>query len=229
MSKNFWIILALIIGALVAIFILSGGKAAAPTDNKYENGNVLEVKETDHASGAGNKKVVLIEYGDFQCPSCGAFFPIIEQVRKQFGDDITFVFRHFPLTSIHPNAQAAHRAVEAAGNQGRFEEMYQTLYQSQQEWTDSKNASTIFESYAQQIGLDMERYKKDVVSETVNARIGADLESGKKVGVSGTPTFFLNGEKIEEPPRDIEGFTKLINEAIAKASPQSETAPAASE
>lgn len=224
MSKNFWIILVVVVAALIGIFALSGGKAKTPQGNKYSNGNILEVKESDHKLGAGTKKVTIIEYGDYQCPSCGRFFPIIEQARAEYKDDIQFVFRNFPLISIHPNAQAAARAAEAAAKQGKFEQMYSQLYQTQEQWSGSKEAQAIFESFASQLGLNMDQFKSDYSSEAINTAINDDLESGKKTGVTGTPTIFVNG-KQNDSPASYEEFKQLIDKAIADANPVSTPAP----
>jgi protein-disulfide isomerase len=227
MSKNFWIALAVVVLGLFAILKLTGGETAAPKSAKYANGNVLELKSEDHKAGAGNKKVSIIEYGDFQCPSCGRFYPLLEETRKEYGDDITFVFRHFPITSIHKNAQASSRAAEAAGKQGKFFEMYSKLYETQEAWSESGSAQSIFEDYASKLGLDVAKFKTDYVSEEINSIIAADLESGKKVGVTGTPSIFINGKQIENPA-DLASFKKLIDDAIAAANPGSPApAPAA--
>lgn len=217
MSKRFWIILIIAVGAMVGAFLLSGGKAEAPKSDKFADGNLTSIKESDHKVGAGNKKVTMIEYGDFQCPGCGGLFPIIDEVKNTYKDDITFVFRHFPLTQIHPNAQAAHRAAEAASNQGKFFEMHDLLYINQQLWQDSKQAQTIFEGYAEQLELNMDQFRADAASEAANAKISADVDSGKQLGVTGTPTIFINGEKLEQTPRSLEEFKKVIDEAITKA------------
>lgn len=210
---------SLILIACVVIFggILLFGKkdASAPVD---ENGKAVEA--SNHVKGEGAKKVVLTEYGDFQCPACGAFYPIVEQVYEKYKADITFQFRSFPLRQIHPNAVLAHRYAEAASDQGKFWEMYDLLYKNQDSWSSSSTADTVFKSLAQSLNLDMGKLEADVKSDTTNAIINADIDAGKKLGVSSTPTFFIDGKKIENP-RDLEGFNKLIEDAIAaKSQPQ---------
>ncbi len=224
MSKNFWIVLVLVVGGLIGLFTLTGDKSSTISDTKYADGNVLTVKDSDHKSGAGNKKVTIIEYGDFQCPSCARLFPIIEQAREEYKDEVTFVFRHFPITSIHPNAQAAARAAEAAGAQGKFFEMYQQLYSTQADWSSASNAQSTFEGYAQKLKLDVAKFKTDFASEATNARITADLDSGKKIGVNGTPGIFING-KQQESPVDYAEFKRWIDDAISKANPTPATSP----
>ncbi len=236
MSKNFWIILAVVIIGLFGIFKLTGSSGSTSKSDKYANGNIFEVKESDHKVGAGNKKVTVIEYGDFECPACGGFYPIMEQAREEYKDDITFVFRHFPLISSHKNAQAAARAAEAAASQGKFFEMYNQLYSTQQDWSSISNVQTTFDGFAQQLGLDMAKYKLDFASEEINNRIAADFESGKKIGVSGTPAIYINGKAISNPG-SYTVFKQALDAAIAEANPgstqptpantvQPETAPA---
>ncbi len=223
MSKRFLIILAVLV-------VLFGGFiwfSKAKKTKTSTSGN-SSAQATNHVSGAGNKKVTLTEYGDFQCPACGSYYPYVEQVRQKYGDDITFQFRNFPLVQIHKNAMAAHRAAEAASNQGKFWEMYNMLYSTQQNWTESSNVSPILESYAQQLGLDMNKFRADVASEQVNGTINADINSGQSLGITATPTFFINGKKLDPTPdRSVEAFSKVIDQAIAEANPgQAQSAPA---
>ena len=224
MSKNFWIALIAVVVGLFAVLKLTGGNGSVTKSNKYASGNVLDLKDEDHKSGVGNKKVTIIEYGDFQCPSCGRFYSLVEQARKEYGDDITFSFRHFPIPSIHKNAQAASRTAEAAAAQGKFFEMYSQLYETQDSWSESNSAQSIFEDFAQKLNLDMAKFKTDYASEATNSIIAADVESGKKAGVTGTPSIFINGKQIDNPA-DYASFKKLIDDAITAANPIT-TAPA---
>lgn len=170
-----------------------------------------------HSRGAGNKKVTLTEYGDFQCPVCGQYYPIIKQVEAKYGDDITFVYKNFPLDSIHPNARAAHRAAESAGKQGKFFEMYDQLYTNQSSWNTSPKAALIFEGYATDLKLNLETFKKDFLSQEVNDTINADESEGKNLGVTGTPGFFLNGRALADSERrSYDDLIKAIDAEIAK-------------
>lgn len=198
MDKKFLAVLLIIVGVFVGYLLVS----------KQDSVTTVQASATNHVTGAGNKKVTLIEYGDFQCPVCGQYYSIIEQIKEKYGDDITFQYRHFPLDTIHPNARAAHRAAEAAGRQNKFFEMYDLLYQNIQVWSDSSNAKSLFEGYATQIGLNMDTFKSDVDSQDLNAVINADIEEGKKIGVTGTPTFVLNGRTLEDNER--RGFNELV-------------------
>ena len=212
MDKRFVVALLVILGLFVGFFYVT--KKDSSDSNSSSTGQV-----TSHKVGAGNKKVTLVEYGDFQCPVCADFEPIIQEVKKKYGDDITFQFSHFPLDTIHPNARAAHRASEAAGNQGKFFEMHDVLYANQQSWSASSNARAIFESYATQLGLDLAKFKADYIDEKTNDIINADYAAGSKLGVEGTPTFFLNGRKLQDNERSsLDQLTTAIDAEIAKVS-----------
>jgi protein-disulfide isomerase len=211
MDKRFLGILAVLVVGFVGFLFFSGNK-----DNSSQSSN-SEAQVSQHTQGAGNKKVTLIEYGDFQCPSCAAYYPVLKEVKAKYGDDITFQFRHFPLTQIHQNAMAAHRAAEAASKQGKFWEMHDLLYERLNLWAQNENAAQVMEDYATELGLNIDQFKTDYQSSTVNGVINADIAAGNDLGVTGTPTFVLNGQKIDSPDQTLEAFSKVIDEAIAKA------------
>lgn len=217
MSKQFVAILAVIIIGLFGIFFFTKDSAKAPsTDNTSNNSNS---QGSNNTIGENKKKVVLLEYGDYQCPACGSYHPLVKQVIDKYKTDISFQFKNFPLQQIHPNARAAARAAEAAAMQNKFWEMHDLLYEQQDTWKDSTAVNSIFEAYAQQLGLDVAKYKTDFASEAVNDIINADVAAGTQAGVNSTPTFFLQGKKLDSPPQDLEGFSKIIDEAIKEANP----------
>ena len=212
MDKRFVVALLIILGLFVGYFYVTK-KDTSQTDNGSP------AQASNHTVGAGNKKVTLVEYGDFQCPVCSDYFVILKEIKSKYGDDITFQFSHFPLDSIHPNARGASRAAEAAGNQGKFFEMHDLLYQNQQIWSSSSNAKELFGSYAQQINLDMAKFDADYIDELTNDVINADLDAGKAVGVTGTPGFILNGRLLEDNERrSFDELVKTIDAEIAKVS-----------
>lgn len=213
MNKRFMIILLVIVLGFVGIFWFS-------KNNNKTSDTASQTGTSNHTIGNNSKGITLVEYGDFQCPACGAVEPIIQQVREKYKDQIVFQFSHFPLTQIHPNAMAAHKAAEAAGNQGKFWEMHDLLYQTQEQWKDSPNVSQFFEDIATQIGLNIDVYKVDVTSVEVNNVIDADIKAAQRIGATGTPTYVLDGVKITDNLNSLEAFTKLIDEAIAKKSNQ---------
>lgn len=210
MDKRFWAIIGVIIAIFVGILIFSGNK-----EEKKENGNSSTSQTTNHVRGKTDSKVTLVEYGDFQCPYCAQYFPIVEEVVNKYQDRIKFQFRNLPLEQIHQNAFAAARAAEAADKQGKFWEMYSQLYQNQQSWSQASNARPTFESYAQQLGLNMTKFKSDFASSEVNGRINADKKEFQKTKLPvTTPTFLLNGERIQ--PTSVEEFSKLIDAELKK-------------
>lgn len=147
------------------------------------------VTERDHASGAATAPVTLLEYGNFECIYCGQAFPVIKQVRKLLGDDLRFVFRHFPTVRTHPHSLRAATAAEAAAAQGKFWEMHDELFTHQQHLEDQD----LFR-YAKRIGLDVERFTLDMTENTVASKIEADYDRSLfDEHITGTPTFYING------------------------------------
>lgn len=182
-----------------------------------QNGNIA-----DHVFNNTESKVVLVEYGDFQCPGCGAAHPNVKTLLAEYGDKITFIFRNLPLTSIHPNARVAAAAAEAAGIQGKYWEMHDTLFESQSDW-ESQNATRrteLFKSYAQTLGLDVAKFEADIASDGVNQKISFDQALAKKVGASSTPSFFIDGEELPTDSAegvlqgDLTPIKKLLDEKL---------------
>jgi len=204
--------MGIVLVAFVGIFFFSNS-GSDTTNNSGTSGTT-----SNHTTGNNSKNVEVVVYGDFECPACGSFFPVEKQIIDTYKDDIKFVFRHFPLDSIHPNARAASRAAEAAGLQGKFFEMHDLLYENQQQWSSrvTTNPQCIFENYSKELGLDIAKYNADYAAETTNSTINADKQSGSQAGVSGTPTYFINGQKMDNGDiGSFELFSQKINEAIA--------------
>lgn len=164
-------------------------------------------------------EVTLIEYGDFQCPGCAQYFPILKEIKQRYEGVITFQFKHFPLESIHQNARAGARAAEAAGLQGKFWEMHDYLFENQTAWSNAGDPLSLFESYAQAIGVtDLAKFTEDFKSKQVAATITADLEAGRALGVDSTPSFVLNGKKLQEnPAANVDAFVEMLDSAITEA------------
>lgn len=187
---------------------------------KSNNQGVTVSGGTNHTQGTGTSGVTIVEFGDFQCPACAAYYPLLQAVKEKYGNKITFQFRHFPLVNSHPNAMAAHRAAEAAAQQDKFWEMHDLLYERQKQWESSQNAPGIFEDYATELGLNVEQYKAAVASETVSNLINADIKAAQQIGATSTPTILIDGTVVDNMPQpnDFEGWTKLIDDAIANKS-----------
>jgi protein-disulfide isomerase len=185
--------LAIVVGAT----FLVGGKTspAAETKTLTEEQSKRLIREDSYIKGPKDAKVTIVEFGDFQCPACAAVHPIVNQLLSEYKDSVKFVYREFPLT-VHQNAKIAAYAAEAAGEQGKFYDMYDALFQNQTDWETSKNPLELFEGYAKIIGLDVEKFKSDVESKKYEEKIQRDISDGNGVGVQATPTFFLNGEEI---------------------------------
>ena len=152
--------------------------------------------EPAHVLGPANAPLHLEEFGDFECPPCGMFHPILQQMHAEFGDKLMITFREFPLVPTHQHALAAASAAEAAGIQGKFWEMHDVIYEHQNDWKKEFDVRPIYEGYAKQIGLDVDRYKRDVNGDFVAQRIFADGKRGHSLGVKGTPTVFMNGREV---------------------------------
>ena len=148
------------------------------------------VSARDHAQGNENAPITLVEYGDYECPACGAAYPIVKELQKQLGDRLRFVFRNFPLAEMLPYAEQAAEAAEAAAAGDKFWEMHDALYENQQ-----KLGSAEIKKYTAEIGLNGEDLARDVAAHKYHARILEDMESGERSGVPGTPTFFINGAR----------------------------------
>lgn len=180
-----------------------------------EQSAILAIRESDWVTPAGEDAVTLVEYLDFECEACRRYYPATKQLKQEYGDKIQFAIRYFPLPS-HKNSRTAAYAAEAAGKQGKFWAMADILFAKNAEWAGKQVADqALFEKYATEIGLNMEQYRKDVVSEEVMKRVDDSYNEGVALGIRGTPTFFLDGDRMTNP-QDYAGFKKLIDDALAK-------------
>ncbi len=201
--------LAIVIGASLLI----GGKPATQNAVPIANAESL-VREDSYNEGAETSKVTIVEFGDFQCPACGAAHPIVKQLLREYEGKITFVFRNFPL-EMHKNANVAAQAAEAAGAQGKFYEMHDQIYNNQKDWEESGKPMEQFTAYAEEIGLDVEKFTQDVESKKFEAKVKKDVDDGYAVGVNATPTFFINGVK-QESGIQYSSFKETIDQELAK-------------
>lgn len=191
-----WILLAAIVGAAVIWYAVY--TAAKPRPVEPQAAPVAEVvRENSHrVTSPTTEKAQLVEFLDFECEACRAAEPIVAELKKEFGDQVTFIHRYFPIPS-HRNAGRAALAVEAAAQQGKYEQMYTKMFETQPQWGEKQDfQDALFRTFAQELGLDMDKYDAAVASEETKERIRADIADAKALGVSGTPTFFLNGEKL---------------------------------
>jgi len=188
------ITLVIVIGAAFLFGGTSSSSSSAQNAQPIKNTNALVHKDSHEINA--HSKVTLVEFGDFQCPACGAEYPTVTQLLQTYNGKINFVFRNFPLPQ-HQNAQAAAEAAEAAGAQGKFFDMYNMLYTNQNTWGETTNASSYFTQYAKALHLDMNKFASDTKSNKYASKIQADINDGYAVNVNATPTFFLNGVPIQ--------------------------------
>ncbi len=204
MSKKAWIIFIVVVVGFLAALVVSSRNANPKIDvssidaNSIQPASAANGNIAEHVFGKVDSKVVLIEYGDFQCPACGVVYPRIKAITEQYKDELGFVFRNLPLMTIHANAKAAAATVEAAGLQGKYWEMYNMIYQSQKAWSNLSGTerTDAFVGYATAIGLDEAKFKTDLASPAIGKKISFDQTIGKKIGANATPTFYLNGVKL---------------------------------
>jgi protein-disulfide isomerase len=220
-----FVIIAVVLGAglLTARYLQRSSSetpAVSPTpyaspSASVANGGVAGA-EPPHALGSPTAPVKLEEFGDFECPPCGILHPILKNLEAEFGPaKLRIVFREFPLVPTHAHALAAARAAEAAGLQGRFWEMHDMIYEHQKDWHEAFDVRPIFEEYATKIGLNLEQYRRDITGEIVEQRIFLDGKRAHSLGVTGTPTVFMNGREVPFESLAPDKLKALINTELA--------------
>ncbi len=238
-KATIWFIVGFIVvvtaGAIIA-GAYSSGTASSSNSNTASSTfvatTVPAISAADWSEGNPNAKVSLVEYGDFECPACGEYAPIVEQLVQNYSSTVRFVFRNFPLYTIHPFAGVSAQAAEAAGLEGgmaKYWAMNSLLYSKQSEW--SLNASIApgdlvgkyFDGYAQSIGLDVNTFNNDINATSVMQKIQADANSGNAAQIDHTPTFFVNLKQIQNPTSAAD-FESALNAALASSSASSSSA-----
>jgi len=207
-------LITLIIVVVAAVF-LSGPSSTQKSSTKITDPELLlGPKDQREEAGSSSAKVTIVEFGDFQCPACGAVNPIVKKIIADYGEKIYFVFRNFPLP-MHPNALVSAEAAYAAGLQGKFWEMENKLYEAQLEWSEKSGdeAKKIMRTYAEELGLTMEQFNQSLDSNAGSSKIQKDQNDGYQLGVDSTPTFFINGEKFSGS-MSYDQFKKLIDDRL---------------
>ncbi|MEQ3552111.1 thioredoxin domain-containing protein [Pseudonocardia nematodicida] len=203
-------VFVLVVGALFGVTRLT---APAAPDGTEAAAALAARPESHRLSDPAGATVTFVEFLDFECEACGAVYPAIEELRAEYGDRVTFVIRYFPGPG-HFNAERSARAVEAAARQDRLEPMYALMFETQAQWGEQQvPMDDRFRGYAEQLGLDMARYDADYADPAVADRVRAEQADGIALGVQGTPTFFVNGERLE--PRTYDDLTGALDEALA--------------
>ena len=202
-----------VIATIFGVWKLIHQSSVSPASNSPAD--IIQVNSDDWTKGNASSTIILIEYLDFECEACGAYYPLVKRLSEEYKDDVLFVSRYFPLSG-HKNGMASALAVEAAGKQGKYWEMHDILFEQQRNWGEQSSPNpVIFERYAEQLDLNIEQFKQDVNSKAVKDRVVKDRNFANQLGVNSTPTFFLNGEKIQNP-RGYEAFKSLIDKALAQ-------------
>jgi protein-disulfide isomerase len=206
--KNPWIV----IGVLVAVML---GGSIWYSGQVGQEGNE-GITFAPHYKGNPDAVVTLVEYSDFQCPACASFQPVLDDVIEQYGESLKIEYKHFPL-GMHSMAEPAARAAEAAGQQGAFFEFHDLLYANQQAWATSPNPTGIFIQYAEELGLDVEKFKSQSRASLIRDRVKEDLQEAMSLGLTGTPSFFLNGERMS-----FETYAEFMNQIEKAVNPEVE-------
>jgi protein-disulfide isomerase len=215
-TKQFWIALLVIAVILGTVLVISNHGTTTTVDKGAP---------TQHTEGTSPEGVILLEYGDYQCPVCASFYAVTKQVAAKYATSVVFQFRNLPLVSIHQNAFAGARAVEAASIQGKFWEMHDILYESQSSWSQLTDPTPAFDSYAHSLGLNVSKFDADYASDRANNLINADLAAFNKTGDDmATPTYYLDGHKVNNNllvdatsgQPSIDAFSKVIDAELAK-------------
>ncbi len=218
MSKKFWIAVAVVVLVLIGIFAFTSGGS--------NNNNSNKLAPSENIEGEGKDGVKLVEYGDFQCPACAEYFSTVKQVASMYNTQITFQFRNFPLTTLHPNAFAAARAAEAAALMGKFWQMHDLLYEQSVEyydsnqtiaaWDSASNPESYFVADAKSLGLNTQKFQQLYASDQVDNLVVADENAGNALGIDATPTFYLDGKQMNINSISVQAFETQINAAIAQ-------------
>lgn len=199
--------------ALVVVLLINGSSRETAGASGVVPGSAELVRPDSHRlASAPDGKVTFVEFLDFECGGCRAAYPLVEQLRQEYAGRVTFVVRYFPIRS-HFNGERAARAVEAAGQQGKFEQMYQRMFQTQSEWGNKQTpADAVFRSFAADLGLDMAAYDTAYNDPATLDRIRKDAADGQALGVQGTPSFFVNGQQIK--PKSYADFSTAVDAAL---------------
>lgn len=215
-SANRFNIIVGVVLLLVAGLIVFAVQSSNEQHNNIVAPPINATTESDHVKGNPDAKVVLVEYSDFQCPACAGTYPILKAAAAEFSNDVKFVYRHYPLKAIHPNAEEAAWAAEAAGKQGKFWEMHDMLFDKQNSWANGTGVKSDLRDYASALGLDVAKWEADYESDAVRQKVLADIKSGDAARVSGTPSLFINGTQITNP-RSLDELRSILGMEVGIA------------
>lgn len=204
--KNVGLLLATIVGSLILVvgiaFFFSGKTSTIDPNSTESAPQELVLSEGKLFRGPADAKVTIVEFSDFQCPSCKAVEPLLKQVLAKYPNDVRLVYRHYPLVSIHQYAQIAAQASEAAAEQGKFWEFHDVLFEKQEAWSKLSSESQVidaFVEYAGQLGIDTTKFRERIAADEVRKRVLADVADSQKLNLSGTPSLFVNNKRVPAP------------------------------
>ncbi|MEV4969537.1 DsbA family protein [Streptomyces scopuliridis] len=217
MKKHLFIAAVLVAAFAAALgsFLLFRPDSPSGTLDAEPAAQAMLVRESSHRlSRPERSELTVVEFLDFECEACGAVYPVVERLRERYGDRVTFVARYFPMPG-HRNGELAARAAEAAAQQGKFEQMYSKLFTTQAQWGEAKESKeAVFRGFAEELGLDMALFDKALKDPATAERVRADQRDGLGLGVQGTPTLFMDGERVT--PGSYEEFKALIDERLSR-------------
>jgi protein-disulfide isomerase len=206
------IILAVAVAAGAAVYMSRQPEQPAETNAAPLK---ADIKGGGHFRGPENAQLTLVEFGDYQCPSCGAYHPFVKEILNRYPKQLRLEFHHFPLISIHPNSFAASKAVEAAGEQGHYWEMHDAVFEYQTQWADKPDPKPIFAAIANRIGINGTILVQTMESDAIRQRILQDVERGDKAKIQAVPTFFINGQEVHIK-LGMEDFVQVIEANLHK-------------
>jgi protein-disulfide isomerase len=206
------IILAVAVAAGAAVFLSRQPEEASGSDTKPLT---VDLKGGGHFRGPENAEVTLVEFGDYQCPSCGAYHPFVKEILNRYPKQVRLEFHHFPLISIHPNSMAASKAAEAAGEQGHYWEMHDALFEYQNQWAAAPDPKPIFTAIANRIGINGTILVQTMDSPRLQERVLQDVQRGDAASIQAVPTFFINGQQVHIK-LSMEDFVQVIEAHLRK-------------
>ncbi len=214
-SPTLKIVVIAIIGVAIAALVVTVILTRRPVDipPRLPRTTSVSFPAARYSKGSTDASVTLVEFGDYQCPTCGHYHPFIDKLLEQHPEDLRVVYYHIPLEHVHPNAIQAASAAEAAGEAGHYWEMHDLLFVNQAEWAGEADPEPMFIGYADRIGIDVDQFANAMKSDRIRAIVDGDIQAAVKLGVRSTPTFYINGEVIE-PPRTYQAFYDVIVAAI---------------
>lgn len=213
--KELAIWIGIIVVLIAGLWLLVAAVNNSPSSSEPLQIKLPAITKADFVSGNPKAKVILVEYSDFQCPACRIYFPLVRQLEKDFGNKLSVVYRLFPLIQTHQNSMISGQAAYAASLQGKFWEMHDLLFENQDNWSDSKSAKDIFIGYAKDLKLDLNKFRTDLDVGSTKKFVTDQADKAVAIGLSYTPSFFINGTHIQNP-NGYDELKKVIQDEVDK-------------